>query len=202
VSVAYGLNQGAAAPAAGGLNLGAEVLSPTLEQTIQQYNKLRTATIPSGARVGTRRWLVNTTPALWPVMGRLLSHYGQRTDPFQGGQAFHAGVDISAGVGTPVRVAADGVVIAADWGGAYGKVVVVDHGNGLQTLYAHLSRIDVIPGQEVRLGQVIAGSGATGRVTSPHLHYEVRRGGAPVNPYTYLAKSALTASNPTKDFGF
>ncbi len=86
----------------------------------------------------------------------------------------------------------------------YGRLIVVDHLNGLNTYYAHLSRIDVIPGQEVRLGQIVGGCGASGRVTSPHLHYEVRRGGSPVNPYPYLAKSTLAVASAKKDavFGF
>jgi len=75
--------------------------------------------------------------------------------------------------------------------GGYGRLVVIDHGNGLQTYYGHLSRFEVVPGEEIRRGDVIARSGATGRVTSPHLHYEVRMGGVPVNPYKYLAKSAI-----------
>jgi murein DD-endopeptidase MepM/ murein hydrolase activator NlpD len=88
-----------------------------------------------------------------------------------------------------VHVSADGVVVSARWSGAYGKLVVVDHGNGLQTYYAHLSSFLVVPGEEVRRGQVIALSGATGRATGPHMHYEVRVAGTPVNPYKYLAKA-------------
>lgn len=85
----------------------------------------------------------------------------------------------------------------------YGRLVIVNHGNGLQTYYGHLSRFLVIPGQEVRRGDVIAQSGASGRVTSPHLHYEVRMAGTPVNPYPFLAKSALTLpSISAKDLPF
>jgi murein DD-endopeptidase MepM/ murein hydrolase activator NlpD len=129
---------------------------------------------------------------MWPVNGRLLSRFGDREDPFSGEQGhFHAGVDISAAMGTPVRAAADGVVYHAEYaGGGYGRLVVVDHGNGIRTWYAHLSRFEVVPGQEVRRGEIIAYSGATGRVTSPHLHFEVRMGGSPVNPYPYLTRSA------------
>jgi murein DD-endopeptidase MepM/ murein hydrolase activator NlpD len=111
-------------------------------------------------------------------------------------------VDISAPVGTPVRVAADGIVIAADWEGGYGKLIAVDHGGGLQTRYGHLSRIDVIPGQEVRMGQIIGATGATGRVTAPHLHYEVREGGGPKNPYAFLARSAMVPSTGPRNLGF
>ena len=105
--------------------------------------------------------------------------------------------------GTPVRVAADGIVRAAEWSGAYGKLVIVDHGGGVETYYAHLSAFDVIPGQEVRRSQVIARTGATGRVSAPHLHYEVRQGGAPVNPYKYLARSLVLNGGPVqKDLPF
>jgi murein DD-endopeptidase MepM/ murein hydrolase activator NlpD len=134
-------------------------------------------------------------------VGRLLSGYGKRDDPFAGEQIFHTGVDISAAMGTPVRVTADGIVVSAEWFGGYGKLIIVDHGHGMRTYYAHLSRMDVLPGQEVRLGQIIAATGATGRVTAPHLHYEVRIGGNAVNPHTYLDHS-LTVPNLHREFGF
>jgi murein DD-endopeptidase MepM/ murein hydrolase activator NlpD len=202
VSAAYGINRKPLATADATLtDLDSARLLPTLSETLEAYNRLKTASMSSNVIAG-RRWLVNTTPSLWPVMGRLLSHFGSREDPFHGHQAFHSGVDLSAAIGTPVKATADGIVREADWSGGYGKLIVLDHGNGLQTYYAHLSRIDVLPGQEVRMGQVIGATGATGRATSPHLHYEVRRGGAVVNPYGYLAKSAVTTSNPAHDFGF
>lgn len=204
VSLAYGINQGAAPQTALNTSIGQAKLMPTLAETLAQYNHLKTASLSGSSRLSTKRWLTNTTPGLWPLVGRLLSHFGHRQDPFGGHQAFHAGVDISGSMGAPVRTAADGVVAFAGWESGYGKLIVVDHLNGLSTYYAHLSRIDVIPGQEVRLGQVVGGCGATGRVTSPHLHYEVRRGGAPVNPYPYLAKSAIAVASAQKDplFGF
>jgi len=136
------------------------------------------------------------------VIGRLLSHFGKRADPFNGMQAFHTGVDISAGTGTPVRVTADGIVVEAEYsGGGYGKLIVVDHGGGLETCYAHLSRIDVLPGQEVRMGQFIGATGATGRVTTPHLHYEVRVGGSPIDPHSFLGQS-YGAPVSHREFGF
>lgn len=202
VSVAYGLHRQPAYPSETEWALTSVKLKPTLAETLETYNKLRTASLTASTRLSSRRWLVNTTPSLWPVTGRLLSHFGNREDPFHGHMAFHTGVDISAPIGTPVRAAADGIVIEADWMGNYGKLIVLDHGRGLQTWYAHLSRIDVIPGQEVRIGQIIGATGATGRATSPHLHYEVRRGGVAVNPYGYLARSALTTPDPRRDFPF
>ena len=124
---------------------------------------------------------------MWPVNGRLLSRFGEREDPFSAGEGeIHAGVDISAVMGTPVRAAADGVVFGAEYFGGYGRMVTIDHGNGMRTRYAHLSRFDVIPGQEIRRGEILGYSGASGRVTSPHLHFEVRLGGNAVNPMPYL----------------
>lgn len=204
VSVAYGINRQAGVDSNATLSqLSDGSLMPSLSETLEQYNRLKTASISMTSRYTARRYMVNTTPSVWPLMGRLLSHFGQRQDPFYGNQAFHPGVDISAGVGAGVRTTADGVVVLAEWSGGYGKLIVVDHGNGLQTYYAHLSRMDVIPGQEVRMGQVIGGAGATGRVTAPHLHYEVRRSGSPVNPYTYLSKSVMAAgTSPAREFGF
>jgi murein DD-endopeptidase MepM/ murein hydrolase activator NlpD len=86
-----------------------------------------------------------------------------------------------------VHATADGIVVFADRFGGYGRLVIIDHGNGYETYYAHLSRVDVIDGQEIRQGAAVGEVGATGRVTAPHLHYEVRVHKAPVNPYRYLA---------------
>jgi murein DD-endopeptidase MepM/ murein hydrolase activator NlpD len=182
---------------------GSLSLVPTFTESLEQYSSLKTANISTRSRGFSRRWLQNLKPSLWPVIGRLMSHFGQRSDPFSGDRSFHAGVDIQVPQGTPVRVTADGIVAEAGWSGGYGKLIVIDHGGGMQTCYAHLARIDVIPGQDVRVGQVIAGSGSTGRSQAPHVHYEVRIGGSPVNPYPYLAKAGMIPSAPPKrDFGF
>lgn len=199
VSMAYGIQKSLATPQPVGND---ERLVPTFTESLEQYNMLKTASLSTYGRSVNRRWMVNTKPAIWPLAGRLLSHFGHREDPFSGHQAFHAGVDLAAPVGLGVRATADGIVTTAAYSGAYGKLIVVDHGNGLSTYYAHLSRIDVIPGQEVRMGQTIGATGATGRVTSPHLHYEVRIGGSPVNPYPYLARSAVTPGVGSRNFGF
>jgi murein DD-endopeptidase MepM/ murein hydrolase activator NlpD len=199
VSIAYGIKRSMEGPT----DISGEGrLVPTFRESLAEYDFLKTAKLGLSRPSPARMWLQNTMPSVWPVSGRLLSHFGMRTDPFSGEGAFHSGLDISAPSGTPVHVAADGVVKRADWGGAYGKLVVVDHGGGVQTVYAHLSRFDVLPGQEVRRGQVIAYSGGTGRVTSPHLHYEVRRGGAPIDPHRFLVQSATVASRKKSDFPF
>jgi murein DD-endopeptidase MepM/ murein hydrolase activator NlpD len=123
-------------------------------------------------------------------------------DPFSGEGAFHTGVDLSAPSGTPVHVSADGVVVHAEYSGGYGRLVVVDHGGGIQTYYAHLSKLYVHPGQEVRRGDVVGAVGSTGRVTAPHLHYEVRVGGSPLNPYRYLAKAGVFHQATARDLPF
>jgi len=201
VSSAYGIKERLEGPAT---ISGESRLVPTYQQSLERFDLLRTTRLYSnGTRRINRTWQMNVVPNLWPVSGRLLSSFGARSDPFTGGSAFHAGVDISAMTGTPVRVAADGIVRVAEWSGAYGKLVIVDHGGGVETYYAHLSAFDVIPGQEVRRSQVIARTGATGRVSAPHLHYEVRQGGAPVNPYKYLARSLVLNGGPVqKDLPF
>jgi murein DD-endopeptidase MepM/ murein hydrolase activator NlpD len=116
----------------------------------------------------------------------ITSNYGWRTHPVFGDQRLHAGIDLKAATGTPVLATAAGVVVWAGTQSGYGNVVIIDHGNSLATLYAHLSRIDVALGQQVGAGRVIALSGATGYATGPHLHFEVRVKGSPVDPRNYL----------------
>ncbi len=138
------------------------------------------------------------------MTGVLRSSFGGRSDPFSGEGSFHTGIDISTPQGSEVHATADGVVASAGWAGGYGRLLVIDHGNGLQTYYAHLSRLLVIPGQAVRSNEVVALSGSSGRSTGPHIHYEVRLAGTPVNPYKYLAKPhqiASIAAHPTSDLG-
>ena len=188
VSVAYGLKS--KPETSGDISSGA--LAPTFRESLGQYNFLQSAAISKQFRTYPKQWQMNIRPSLWPVEGRLMSPFGGRTDPFSGEGAIHTGVDLSAPQGTPVHAAADGIVVHAEWSNGYGRLVVVDHGNGLQTYYGHLSRFEVVNGQEIRRGDILGQSGSSGRVTSPHLHYEVRMGGTPVNPYPYLARSALS----------
>lgn len=121
-------------------------------------------------------------PSLWPVEGRVTSRLGWRRDPIDGSTEFHQGIDIAAPFGTEVFVAADGVVTEARRAGGYGNMVRVDHGNGLETVYGHLRRINVQAGQTLRRGACVGLVGSTGRSTGPHLHYEVRENGKPVCP--------------------
>ncbi|EHG21558.1 hypothetical protein HMPREF9334_00975 [Selenomonas infelix ATCC 43532] len=124
----------------------------------------------------------HTTPSIWPAAGYVSSPYGLRFN----GTEFHQGIDIAADMGAPIVATADGVVTAAGWNGGYGNMVDVDHGGGIVTRYGHASAVAVTVGQQVRRGEVIAYVGSTGRSTGPHVHYEVRVDGQPVNPAGYL----------------
>ena len=166
-------------------------LVPSYKESIEEYNFLKSANYSRVDHLYARRWQTNIVPTMWPLNGRLLSRFGERSDPFSGEGALHTGVDISAAMGTPVHASADGIVARAEYSGGYGRMVVIDHGNGMHTWYAHLSKYEVVPGQEIRRGEVLGYSGATGKVTAPHLHFEVRLGGSAVNPYPYLTRSAM-----------
>ena len=126
------------------------------------------------------------TPSLWPVIGHITGSFGERLDPFSGEGAFHTGVDISSEYGDPVHATADGVVAAVENRPGYGRLVVVEHAFGISTWYGHLSRFNTQPGIYVKRGDVIGFVGVSGRVTGPHVHYEVRIRGTPVNPWRYL----------------
>ena len=129
-----------------------------------------------------------TIPTTLPVaMGYYSSNFGYRVDPITGKSTFHTGVDLIANVGTPVMAAAGGVVASSSYSGEYGNMVDVDHDNGLTSRYAHLSRSLVKAGDVVMKGQVIAMVGVTGRTTGPHLHFEVREKGIPLNPNKFLS---------------
>ncbi len=166
-------------------------LVPSYKESIEEYDFLKSADFSRVNHIYARKWQTNIVPSMWPVNGRLLSRYGEREDPFSGEGAMHTGVDISASMGTPVHAAADGIVAFSQFFSGYGRMVIIDHGGGMTTRYAHLSKFEVVTGQEIRRGDVLGFSGASGRVTSPHLHFEVRLGGSPVNPYPYLTRSAM-----------
>lgn len=130
--------------------------------------------------------LLDTIPMRWPTWGKISSRYGWRKDPFTGQRAWHTGIDIAAPSGRSVVATAEGRVVFAGWNGNYGKCVIVRHQFGYETVYGHLSKILVNPGDLVKKNQVIAKVGSTGRSTGPHLHYEVRRYGNVVNPWPHL----------------
>ena len=146
----------------------------------------RSSALFSGGGIGSMD--ASYVPTLWPIMGPITSSFGQREDPILGnGEGeFHAGIDIAAPNGVPIRATGDGVVIKAEMGNGYGREVVIDHGHGVETLYGHMSGFAVIAGQTVIRGQVIGYVGHSGRTTGSHLHYEVRIHNTPVNPHKYL----------------
>jgi murein DD-endopeptidase MepM/ murein hydrolase activator NlpD len=123
-----------------------------------------------------------------PVIGEVefTSGFGVRSDPFLGRPAMHTGLDFRAAMGDPVRATANGKVVSSGWAGGYGRMVEIDHGNGLSTRYGHLSEINVKVGDTIKIGQVIGAVGSTGRSTGPHLHYETRIDGEAVDPQKFL----------------
>lgn len=124
-----------------------------------------------------------------PVRSRgMTSGFGMRPHPSLGGMRFHAGIDLAAREGDGVFATAEGRVVQSGWSGGYGLAVTIDHGNGLQTRYAHLSRLGVMAGEDVRSGELVGFVGSTGRSTGPHLHYELRRFGRPIDPSGTLGR--------------
>ncbi len=138
--------------------------------------------------VERRAALAAATPSIWPAIGWLSAGFGSREDPINGGAEYHTGIDISLDPGQPVYATAAGTVEAASWNGAYGRMIVIDHGYGLQTRYAHLSGFAVSAGDHVERGRVIGYVGSSGRTTGPHLHYELLVNGQLMDPLRLLWK--------------
>ena len=136
--------------------------------------------------IGRTGEVVNALPLRWPVRGRVNSEFGRRSSPWSGAAEHHSGLDISTPPGTPIMCPAPGRVVMAGAGGDYGRHVVIDHGNGVRSLYGHMSKLDVRAGQEVDKGTLLGLVGSSGRSTGPHLHYELRVAGKPVNPRKFL----------------
>ena len=140
----------------------------------------------SGGQGASDNWVQGTGQLGWPVSGEITSPYCYRVHPIWGTTIYHSGIDIGVDEGTPVHAADGGVVVWSGWMGGYGYAVVIDHGNGLSTLYGHNSELAVDEGQSVAKGQVISYAGSTGNSTGPHVHFEVRVNGDPVDPMGYL----------------
>jgi murein DD-endopeptidase MepM/ murein hydrolase activator NlpD len=157
---------------------------PPEDPFARQLHRIRTAALA----LDTLEREIGTVPVRRPTHGpaEVTSGFGTRIDPFVRQLAMHTGVDLRAESGEPVRAAAAGKVVQAERNGGYGLMVEVDHGNGLATRYAHLSAIDVREGTVVPAGAVLGRAGSTGRSTGPHLHYEVRASGEPVDPLRFL----------------
>ena len=126
------------------------------------------------------------TPKGWPAEGHVTSPYGMRVHPLTGGKEFHSGMDIAGEPGEPVHATADGIVSFAGWSGANGNLVVIEHGFGFSTFYAHNKQVAVKTGQKVKRGEIISYMGSTGSSTGPHVHYEIWRNGRSTNPKPYL----------------
>jgi len=126
------------------------------------------------------------TPSIWPVLGHITDSFGERLDPFSGEGAFHTGIDVATDYGAPVHATADGIITIAENHAGYGRLVVIDHGFGITTWYAHLSSFSAVPGARVKRGEVVGYTGISGRSTGPHVHYEVRMNNAPINPWRYM----------------
>ncbi|HEY9825266.1 MAG TPA: peptidoglycan DD-metalloendopeptidase family protein [Stenomitos sp.] len=141
-------------------------------------------------------FLPGTGQMLLPADGPITSNFGWRVHPILGSSRFHNGVDFGAEEGSLIRAADNGVVISAEWAGGYGNAVIIDHGNGLTTLYGHTSQMFVTAGQSIQKGQPIAAVGSTGLSTGPHLHFEVRRGGEPIDPMPFLSNYAASPTAP------
>lgn len=182
---------------AGGSNQGGPLVrsSPMSEAELQEkiaelMSKIEVSTEQLSvieARLLQQSVLKNTLPNSSPVAVAFnSSSFGWRIDPFNGHKAFHEGLDFTAAVGTPIYAAAGGIVSTAEQTPDYGKIVKIDHGSGLETRYAHASKLFVRAGERVEKGQKIAEVGSTGRSTGPHLHYEIRLAGNPLDPRKYL----------------
>jgi murein DD-endopeptidase MepM/ murein hydrolase activator NlpD len=150
----------------------------------------------SDAPKETPKPTATAAPASPKAPGSASSGFGMRTHPIDGVEKFHTGIDLRGKEGTPILAAADGVVRSAGTRGGYGNAVEIDHGNGVTTLYGHASELGVKPGDHVEKGQEIGEVGMTGRATGPHLHFEVRVEGKPVDPRGALKAYGIRADNP------
>ena len=172
-----------------GLDMSREV-GHGLDQMLRQARIQRQGYLAMLDTLETRAAVRGKIPSIRPTdTGWMSSRFGFRQDPFTEKQTFHRGLDFSVPVGTPVRVSGDGVILAVQQQRGFGKVVKVDHGGGVVTVYAHLSEQLVKKGDRVSRGDVIARSGNTGRSSAPHLHYEIRINDRPVNPLSYILDS-------------
>jgi murein DD-endopeptidase MepM/ murein hydrolase activator NlpD len=160
------------APAAGDWKNQSALLDTRLSLLEKQFSR-RSAQIAS-------------TPTVWPVRGAVSSGYGLRSDPFNGSSSVHEGIDISTNRGEPVLATADGTVLLSGWAGEYGRAIEIVHNDRYVTLFGHLQETLVKEGQVVRRGDRVGLVGSSGRSTAPHLHYEVRVDGRPVNPLEYI----------------
>jgi len=176
-------------------DVGDNPVSPeeTFDRSVEQYTFLKRnaaaiAVSSTGLRLIPAISFADSsyTPSMWPVLGHITDGFGERLDPFSGEGAFHTGVDVASDYGAPVHATADGIVTIAENHSGYGRLVVIDHGFGISTWYAHLSALSPVVGSRVKRGEVVGYTGISGRSTGPHVHYEVRVNNAPINPWRYM----------------
>jgi murein DD-endopeptidase MepM/ murein hydrolase activator NlpD len=193
VAMAYGITRFRQTPF--GLTDTADESAADFQQSVDEFSYLaRNATAVAMSSSGAGLRLLPATqltslavvPSIWPVAGEITGRFGERLDPFSGEGAFHSGLDIASHYGDAIRATADGVVEDVGRRAGYGRVVIIDHGFGVSTWYAHLSAFNTEVGMTVRRGDIIGYEGQSGRSTGPHLHYEVRIYNTPVNPWRYL----------------
>ena len=161
-------------------------ITAMLQQRAAERAAAAAAAASQGGGGGAATWVQGTGQLAAPVVAPITSDFGWRIHPIYGTRRLHAGTDFGVDEGTPVHAADGGVVVEAGWVSGYGYTVIIDHGNGMSTLYAHNSDVAVSPGQTVSKGQVVSYSGNTGGSTGPHLHFEVRINGEPTDPMGYL----------------
>lgn len=199
VAVAYGITRFRQTPFA--FSDDGEQPDVVYQQSLEEFSYLERNASAVAMSSGGMRLLpaaqlssLGIVPTLWPVVGEITGHFGERLDPFSGEGAFHAGMDIASHYGDAIHATADGVVAVMDQRAGYGRLVVIDHGFGVTTWYGHLSGFATHVGTHVKRGDTVGYEGASGRSTGPHLHYEVRIYNTPVNPWRYLSSAATSAA--------
>jgi len=201
VAIAYGITRFRQTPFAFGDDAVAGASDVEYQESIDEFSYLQRNASAVTMSDGGMRLLpasqlssLGIVPTLWPVVGEITGHFGERLDPFSGEGAFHAGMDIASHYGDSVHATADGIVAVVDQRAGYGKLVVIDHGFGVSTWYGHLSAFSTHVGTHVKRGDIIGLEGQSGRSTGPHLHYEVRIYNTPVNPWRYLSSAATSGA--------
>jgi murein DD-endopeptidase MepM/ murein hydrolase activator NlpD len=199
VAVAYGITRFRQTPFA--FSDDGEQPDVVYQQSLDEFSYLERNASAVAMSSGGMRLLpaaqlssLGIVPTLWPVVGEITGHFGERLDPFSGEGAFHAGMDIASHYGDAIHATADGIVAVMDQRAGYGRLVVIDHGFGVTTWYGHLSGFATHVGTHVKRGDIVGYEGASGRSTGPHLHYEVRIYNTPVNPWRYLSNAATAAA--------
>jgi len=164
----------------------ADRIEKSLDDILSELNRTQSQLSSQAEQAEYTRTRWQAMPTAWPVEGRLTSGFGARRSPFTGVVKTHTGLDISAPMGREIRSTAPGVVVSSGWNEGYGKMVILDHGYGVVSRYAHMGVLLVSAGQEVQKGTPLGGIGMTGRTTGPHLHYEIQVDGSFVDPMVFL----------------